>query len=244
MGGASHEDETRGTGSDGCRPRRARVGLCAGRAAQAEAARLQRLRRIADRVIARELSQRFRERDRHQDRRHQPGRFRQAARDGRERQRRLEHHRDRRPGRLPRHRDGACRADRCQDRRPQQVPAAGADEPRVLAELLLHGDRATGRTRFPSGAPKSWADFWDVKAFPGPRSMRNHPGRQSRSGADGRRRGAGQALSARCRSRLQEARPASTSTSMSGGAPASSRRSCWSTRKWCWRRAGTAASTT
>lgn len=28
---------------------------------------------------------------------------------------------------------------------------------------------------FPKGAPKSWADFWDVKAFPGPRSMRNHP---------------------------------------------------------------------
>lgn len=28
---------------------------------------------------------------------------------------------------------------------------------------------------FPSGAPKSWADFWDVKAFPGPRSLRNHP---------------------------------------------------------------------
>ena len=28
---------------------------------------------------------------------------------------------------------------------------------------------------FPKGGPKSWADFWDVKAFPGPRSMRNHP---------------------------------------------------------------------
>ncbi len=28
---------------------------------------------------------------------------------------------------------------------------------------------------FPNGAPKSWADFWDVKAFPGPRSLRNHP---------------------------------------------------------------------
>jgi len=24
-------------------------------------------------------------------------------------------------------------------------------------------------------APNSWADFWDVKAFPGPRSLRNHP---------------------------------------------------------------------
>jgi len=28
---------------------------------------------------------------------------------------------------------------------------------------------------FPNGAPKSWAEFWDVKKFPGPRSMRNHP---------------------------------------------------------------------
>ncbi len=28
---------------------------------------------------------------------------------------------------------------------------------------------------FPGGAPKSWADFWDVKKFPGPRSLRNHP---------------------------------------------------------------------
>jgi putative spermidine/putrescine transport system substrate-binding protein len=28
---------------------------------------------------------------------------------------------------------------------------------------------------FPGGAPKSWADFWDAKKFPGPRSLRNHP---------------------------------------------------------------------
>lgn len=28
---------------------------------------------------------------------------------------------------------------------------------------------------FPNGAPRSWADFWDVQKFPGPRSMRNHP---------------------------------------------------------------------
>lgn len=25
------------------------------------------------------------------------------------------------------------------------------------------------------GHPKTWAEFWDVEAFPGPRSMRNHP---------------------------------------------------------------------
>lgn len=28
---------------------------------------------------------------------------------------------------------------------------------------------------FPNGAPKSWAEFWDVAKFPGPRSLRNHP---------------------------------------------------------------------
>jgi putative spermidine/putrescine transport system substrate-binding protein len=28
---------------------------------------------------------------------------------------------------------------------------------------------------FPKGAPKSWAEFWDVASFPGPRSLRNHP---------------------------------------------------------------------
>lgn len=28
---------------------------------------------------------------------------------------------------------------------------------------------------FPAGGPKSWADFWDVKKFPGPRSMRDDP---------------------------------------------------------------------
>src|SRR5262245_15447153 len=28
---------------------------------------------------------------------------------------------------------------------------------------------------FPKGAPQSWADFWDVTSFPGPRSLRNHP---------------------------------------------------------------------
>ena len=28
---------------------------------------------------------------------------------------------------------------------------------------------------FPNGHPKSWAEFWDVKKYPGPRSLRNHP---------------------------------------------------------------------
>lgn len=28
---------------------------------------------------------------------------------------------------------------------------------------------------FADGHPRTWADFWDVEAFPGPRAMRNHP---------------------------------------------------------------------
>ncbi|MER2622811.1 MULTISPECIES: ABC transporter substrate-binding protein [Pseudomonadota] len=28
---------------------------------------------------------------------------------------------------------------------------------------------------FPEGGPTNWKEFWDVKTFPGPRSMRNHP---------------------------------------------------------------------
>jgi len=32
------------------------------------------------------------------------------------------------------------------------------------------------KDKFPPGKePKTWADFWDVKNFPGPRSLRNHP---------------------------------------------------------------------
>ena len=35
--------------------------------------------------------------------------------------------------------------------------------------LIYHEDA------FPEGGPQSWADFWDVGKFPGPRSLRNHP---------------------------------------------------------------------
>jgi putative spermidine/putrescine transport system substrate-binding protein len=31
------------------------------------------------------------------------------------------------------------------------------------------------KDKFPGGGPKSWADFWDVKRFPGPRSLYNRP---------------------------------------------------------------------
>src|SRR5580700_1787510 len=35
---------------------------------------------------------------------------------------------------------------------------------------------AYSQTKYPAGAaPDSWADFWDVKKFPGRRALRNHP---------------------------------------------------------------------
>ena len=34
---------------------------------------------------------------------------------------------------------------------------------------------AYNKDKFGSNPPKSWADFWDVKKFPGTRALRNHP---------------------------------------------------------------------
>jgi putative spermidine/putrescine transport system substrate-binding protein len=43
-----------------------------------------------------------------------------------------------------------------------------------LAYCALGTNLAYRRDKFPQGGPKSWADFWDVKKFPGPRSMLNN----------------------------------------------------------------------
>ena len=40
---------------------------------------------------------------------------------------------------------------------------------RTLGAVTISYDK----TKFPNGAPKTWADFWDVKRFPGPRAMPN-----------------------------------------------------------------------
>lgn len=52
------------------------------------------------------------------------------------------------------------------------VPAAARREHAVVAfssaALLAYNERA-----FPKGGPKNWADFWDVRAFPGPRGLRS-----------------------------------------------------------------------
>ena len=103
----------------------------------------------------------------------------------------LEYHRDRRPGRLPRHRDGSCRADRCQDRRSQQIPAAGADEPRVLAELLFDRDVLPAGC-VSQGRAEIMGRFLGRQGVSRAAQHAQSPRRQSGSGADGRRRDAGQ----------------------------------------------------
>ena len=64
---------------------------------------------------------------------------------------------------------------------------------------------AYSQKTFPNGAPSSWADFWDVKKFPGRRALRNHPIATLEAAlmADGV---APDKLSARRRPRLQDAR--------------------------------------
>ncbi|MCC7045921.1 MAG: extracellular solute-binding protein [Alphaproteobacteria bacterium] len=43
-----------------------------------------------------------------------------------------------------------------------------------IAYCALGTNLAYRSDKFPNGAPKSWADFWDVKKFPGTRSMYNN----------------------------------------------------------------------
>jgi putative spermidine/putrescine transport system substrate-binding protein len=43
----------------------------------------------------------------------------------------------------------------------------GADDVRIASLLTYRKDK------FPNGGPASWQDFWDVKRFPGPRSLQN-----------------------------------------------------------------------
>jgi putative spermidine/putrescine transport system substrate-binding protein len=40
----------------------------------------------------------------------------------------------------------------------------------LVAQMLVYRSDV-----FPQGGPQSWADFWDVKKFPGPRSLENNP---------------------------------------------------------------------
>src|SRR5207247_3418783 len=43
-----------------------------------------------------------------------------------------------------------------------------------LAYCALGTNLAYRKDKFPQGGPKTWADFWDVKKFPGNRSMLNN----------------------------------------------------------------------
>jgi len=52
---------------------------------------------------------------------------------------------------------------------------AEARSPYVFAASVYSTVLAYRKDVFKGEHPKTWADFWDVKRFPGPRSLRNHP---------------------------------------------------------------------
>ena len=52
---------------------------------------------------------------------------------------------------------------------------AEARSPYVFAASVYSTVLAYRKDVFKGDHPKTWADFWDVKRFPGPRSLRNHP---------------------------------------------------------------------
>ena len=52
---------------------------------------------------------------------------------------------------------------------------AGADYSNGISACALGTNLAYRSDKFPNGGPKSWADFWDVEKFPGPRAMINNP---------------------------------------------------------------------
>ena len=85
-------------------------------------------------------------------------------------------HRDRRPGRDPRRQDRSLVEkidDKIVDR--SKYPEK-ARTPYVFASSVYTTIIGYRTDVFKGGTqPKSWADWWDVKKFPGARSMRNHP---------------------------------------------------------------------
>ncbi|MFG1189396.1 MULTISPECIES: ABC transporter substrate-binding protein [Xanthobacter] len=61
-----------------------------------------------------------------------------------------------------------------------KIPAAASmpaqyKTPYSVAYEFYSSVLAYNKKKFASKAPQTWADFWDVKAFPGTRALRNHP---------------------------------------------------------------------
>ncbi|MDY0883302.1 extracellular solute-binding protein [Dongia soli] len=62
--------------------------------------------------------------------------------------------------------------------RDQFVEGAAMDC--ALATIVFDTIYAYDAGKFPNGGPKTVADFWDVKKFPGPRALRKSPRPHSR----------------------------------------------------------------
>ena len=52
---------------------------------------------------------------------------------------------------------------------------AGADYANGISACALGTNLAYRSDKYQNGGPQSWADFWDVEKFPGPRAMINNP---------------------------------------------------------------------
>ena len=81
------------------------------------------------------------------------------------------------------------------------------------------------KDKFPNGGPQSWADFWDVKKFPGSALALQQCAAIAGLRAAGRRRAAGQALSDGRRPRASGSSTRSSRISRCGGRRATSRSS-------------------
>ena len=100
---------------------------------------------------------------------------------------------------------------------------------------------AYNKDKFVDKPPTSWADFWDVKTFPGTRALRNHPLATLEAAllADGVPAEKLYPLDATAPSRNSKR---SSLMSPSGGHPARSPPSFWPMAKSIWKWPGTAAS--
>ncbi len=152
------------------------------------------------------LGRTVRSRIRHQGAAGRPDRLRQAQGHGRCRQRQLGRGRRRdaiSPSRRPR---TACssRSTSRSCRRPSSIRASSPTMPSAASTI----PSCSPATRAPSPAnPKTWADLFDTEEIPGQAHLLQMVGaRRHRDRVARRRRAGRQALSARSRPRLQEAR--------------------------------------
>ena len=111
--------------------------------------------------------------DRHPDPHRHAGFLRQDQGAGADRQLRVRHDLDQLHAMAARQPRRSRRADRLEHRRRRTRCRRARSSPTAhgIAQNILGTALCYRSDKFPNGAPKSWADFWDVKKFPGNRSL-------------------------------------------------------------------------